>query len=53
MAELERRIRTLERKNADLREQHTILKKAVAIFSEPPALKRATIKEQSGAASGA
>ena len=34
--ELERRIRTLERENADLREQRTILKKAVAIFSEPP-----------------
>ena len=26
----------LERENADLREQRTILKKAVAIFSEPP-----------------
>ena len=36
VAELERRIRTLERENADLREQRTILKKAVAIFSEPP-----------------
>ena len=34
--ELERRIRVLERENADLREQRTILKKAVAIFSEPP-----------------
>ena len=34
--ELERRIRALERENADLREQRTILKKAVAIFSEPP-----------------
>ena len=34
--ELERRIRSLERENADLREQRTILKKAVAIFSEPP-----------------
>ena len=34
--ELERRIRLLERENADLREQRTILKKAVAIFSEPP-----------------
>ena len=30
--ELERRIRSLERENADLREQRTILKKAVAIF---------------------
>ena len=36
VAELERRIRSLERENADLREQRTILKKAVAIFSEPP-----------------
>jgi transposase len=34
--ELERRIKVLERENADLREQRTILKKAVAIFSEPP-----------------
>ena len=34
--ELERRIRALERENADLREQRSILKKAVAIFSEPP-----------------
>ena len=34
--ELERRIRLLERENADLREQRAILKKAVAIFSEPP-----------------
>ena len=34
--DLERRIRLLERENADLREQRTILKKAVAIFSEPP-----------------
>ena len=34
--DLERRIRALERENADLREQRTILKKAVAIFSEPP-----------------
>ena len=34
--ELERRVRALERENADLREQRTILKKAVAIFSEPP-----------------
>ena len=34
--ELERRIRALERENVDLREQRTILKKAVAIFSEPP-----------------
>ena len=33
---LARRIRALERENADLREQRTILKKAVAIFSEPP-----------------
>ena len=36
VAELEHRIRALERENADLREQRTILKKAVAIFSEPP-----------------
>ncbi len=36
VAELERRIRALERENADLREQRTILKKAVAIFSEAP-----------------
>ena len=34
--ELERRIKALERENADLREQRTILKKAVAIFSELP-----------------
>ena len=34
--ELERRIRVLERECADLRKQRTILKKAVAIFSEPP-----------------
>ena len=34
--ELERRIRALERENADRREQRTILKKAVAIFSDPP-----------------
>ena len=34
--ELERRLRALEREKADLREQRTILKKAVAIFSEPP-----------------
>ena len=34
--ELARRIRALERENADLRAQRTILKKAVAIFSEPP-----------------
>lgn len=34
--ELERRIKALERENADLREQRTILKKAVAIFSEVP-----------------
>ena len=36
VAELERRIRALERENVDLREQRTILKKAVALFSEPP-----------------
>ena len=36
VAEPERRIRALERANADLREQRTILKKALAIFSEPP-----------------
>ena len=36
VTELERRIRALERENADLREQRTILKKAVAIFSLPP-----------------
>ena len=36
VAELERRIKALERENADLREQRTILKKAVAIFSELP-----------------
>ena len=36
VAELERRIRALERECADLREQRTILKKAVAIFSEAP-----------------
>ena len=36
VAELARRIRALERENADLREQRTILKKAVAIFSELP-----------------
>ncbi len=34
--ELERRLRALERENADLREQRTILKRAVALFSEPP-----------------
>ena len=34
--ELGRRIRALARENADLREQRTILKKAVAIFSETP-----------------
>ena len=34
--ELERRIKTLERENADLREQRAILKKAVAIVSELP-----------------
>ena len=34
--ELERRLKLLERENADLREQRSILKKAVAIFSEPP-----------------
>src|SRR4051812_32743703 len=34
--ELERRMKALERENADLREQRTILKKAVALFSEPP-----------------
>ena len=36
VAELERQIRALERENADLREQRTILKKAVAIFSAAP-----------------
>ena len=36
VTELERRIRALERENADLREQRVILKKAVAIFSEAP-----------------
>ena len=36
VAELERRIKAPERENADLREQRTILKKAVAIFSELP-----------------
>ena len=36
VVDLERRIRALERENADLREQRTILKKAVAIFSEAP-----------------
>ena len=36
VTELERRLKALERENADLREQRTILKKAVAIFSEPP-----------------
>ena len=36
VTELERRIRALERECADLREQRTILKKAVAIFSEAP-----------------
>ena len=36
VTDLERRIRALERENADLREQRTILKKAVAIFSEAP-----------------
>ncbi len=34
--ELERRIKALERENADLHEQRTILKKAVAIFSGYP-----------------
>ena len=34
--ELERQIKVLQRENADLREQRTILKKAVAIFSEAP-----------------
>ena len=33
---LERRIRARERENADLRAQRTILRKAVAIFSEAP-----------------
>lgn len=36
VAELERQIRALQRENADLREQRTILKKAVAIFSAAP-----------------
>ena len=36
VAELERQLRALQRENADLREQRTILKKAVAIFSLPP-----------------
>ena len=36
VAELERRIKALERENADLREQRAILKKAVAIVSEAP-----------------
>ena len=36
VAELERQIRALQRENADLREQRTILKKAVAIFSAVP-----------------
>ena len=34
--ELERQIKALQRENADLREQRTILKKAVAIFPEAP-----------------
>ena len=34
--ELERRIKALERENAELREQRAILKKAVAIVSELP-----------------
>ena len=34
--ELERRIKALERENADLREQRAILKKAVALVSEAP-----------------
>ena len=33
---LERRIKALERENADRREQRTILKKALALFSELP-----------------
>ena len=36
VAELERRIKALERENADLREQKAILKKAVAMVSELP-----------------
>ena len=36
VVELERRIKALERENADLREQRAILKKAVAIVSEAP-----------------
>ena len=36
VAELERRINALERENADRRAQRAILKKAVAIVSEPP-----------------
>ncbi len=36
LVELERRIRALERENADLRGQRTILRKAVALFCEPP-----------------
>ena len=36
VAEPERRIKALERENADLREQRTVLKKAVAIFSVLP-----------------
>ena len=36
VAELEWRIKALERENAALRKQRTILKKAVAIFSELP-----------------
>jgi hypothetical protein len=34
--ELERQVKALQRENADLREQRTILKKAVAIFSDTP-----------------
>lgn len=34
--ELERQIKALQREVADLREQRSILKKAVAIFSEAP-----------------
>jgi transposase-like protein len=48
VAELERRIRALERENADLREQRTILKKSGRHLLRTPALKMAMIQHLAG-----
>ena len=46
--ELERQIKALPRENADLREQRSILKKAVTIFKGGPAMKIGVIRALAG-----